>query len=88
MKDRRPIPYRIILACKVISSEYGLPKKIMSDTGSNLVSDKVKQFCKILNIEQATSFLYHHQSKEQVEVCTKLIRHTIKKALILKKTNM
>ena len=43
---------------KVIFAEYGLPRKIVSDSGSNFVSDKFKTFCKSLNIEQA--FLVHH----------------------------
>ena len=40
---------------KAVFSEYGLPKKIMSDVGGNFISDKFKQFCKTMNIEQATS---------------------------------
>ena len=36
------------LACKVIFSEYGLPKKIISDAGGNFISDNFKQFSKIL----------------------------------------
>ena len=29
----------LILACKIISSEHSLPQKIMSDAGSNFISD-------------------------------------------------
>ena len=36
----------LILTCKVIFVEYGIPKKIMSDAGSNFISDKFKTFCK------------------------------------------
>ena len=36
----------LILACKVIFSEFGLLKKMMSDVGSNFISDTFKQFCK------------------------------------------
>ena len=60
----------LILTCKIIFSEYGLPKKIMSDAGSNFVSDQFKQYCKKLNIEKATSSC-HHQN-------IKFIKHTIK----------
>ena len=45
----------LILACKFIFSEYGLPKKIMSDTGGNFISDKFKRFFQNLNIEQTLS---------------------------------
>ena len=42
----------LILTCKVIFTEYGIPKKIMSDSGCNFISDQLKTFCKSLNIEQ------------------------------------
>ena len=45
----------LILACKVILSEYELPKRIMSDVGGNFVSDKFRQFCTYMKIEQVTS---------------------------------
>ena len=32
----------LILTCKVIFAEYGLPKKIMSDSGGSFISDKFK----------------------------------------------
>ena len=55
----------LILACKVIFSEFGLPKKIMSDAGGFFISDKFKKFCKRMNIEQDTSSSYHHQSNRK-----------------------
>ena len=36
----------LILTCKIIFTEYGIAKKIMSDSGSNFVSDKFRTFCK------------------------------------------
>ena len=69
----------LILTCKVIFAEYGIPNKIMSDSGSNFISDKFKTFCKSLNIEQAFSSSYHHQSNRQVNACIKFIKHTLKK---------
>ena len=65
-------------------SEFGLPKKIMSDAGGNFVSDKFRQLCKIMNIEQAMPSSHHHQSNRQMEVCIELIKHTMKKCI---KTN-
>ena len=69
----------LILACKFIFSEYGLPKKIMSDVGGNFISEKFRQFCKNMNIEQATSSSNHHQSNRQIEACIKLKKRTMKK---------
>ena len=73
----------LILACKVIFLEYGLPKRIMSDAGGNFISEKFRQFCKFMNIEQVTSSSYHHQSNGQVEACIKIVKHTMKNALKL-----
>ena len=59
--------------------EYVLPKQIMSDTGSNSVSEKFREFYTYLNTEQTVSSSYHHQSNGQVEACINIIKHTIKK---------
>ena len=51
----------------------------MSDAGTNFVSDKFQKFCNGINVEQAVSLAYHHQSNGQVEVCIKFIKDTFKK---------
>ena len=51
----------------------------MLDMGSNFVLDKFQQFCKLVNIEQATLSAYHHQSNGQVEACIKFIKCMFKK---------
>ena len=51
----------------------------MSDADTNFVSDKFQQFCKTINVEQAVSSVYHHQSNGQVEVCIKFVKCTFKK---------
>ena len=69
----------LILMHEVIFAEYGLPKKIILDSGSNFVSGKIRTFCKILNIEQAFSLSYDHQSNGQVEACITFVKCTLKK---------
>ena len=69
----------LILTCKPIFAEYGIPKKIMSDVGSNFISDKFKTICENLNIEQDFLSSYHHQSNGQVEASIKFIKCTLKK---------
>ena len=68
----------LILTCKIIFAEYGLPKNIMSDSCSNFISDEFKT-CKSLNIERAFSLSYHHQNNRQVEACIKFVKCTLKK---------
>ena len=65
--------------CKVIFAEYRLPKKKMSDSGGNFISDKFKIICKSLNIEQVFLTSYNHQSNGQVETCIIFVNHTLKK---------
>ena len=73
----------LITTVKIIFAECGIPCRLMSDAGSNFVSEKFRSFCSSLNIEQAVSSLYHHQSNRQVEACIKFIKCTIKNAQTL-----
>ena len=52
----------LIITTKVIFAEYGIPCKLMSDAGTNVISEKFRKFCSRLNFEQAVSSAYHHQS--------------------------
>ena len=61
-------------AVKIIFVEYGIPCKIMSDAGTNFVSDRFQKFCRAINVKQATLLAYHHQSNGQVEACIKFIK--------------
>ena len=54
-------------ATKIIFAKYGIPRKIMLDTGTNFVSDRFKKFCKTINVDQAASSTCHHQSNGQVK---------------------
>ena len=69
----------LINAVTTTFAEYGIPHKIMSDSGTNFVSERFRWFCKSINVEQAVSLAYHHQSNGQVEACIKFIKHTFKK---------
>ena len=51
----------------------------MSDAGTNFIADRFWQFCKSINVEQAISSAYHHQSNGQVEACIKFIKHMFRK---------
>ena len=69
----------LIITTKIIFAKYGIPQKIMSDASTNSVSDRFHQFCKSINVEQAVSSVYHHQSNGQVEACIKFIKCMFKK---------
>ena len=56
----------LILACKIIFSEYGLPKKIMSDTNSNFILEKFHEFYKSMNTEEPVLLSNHQKLKLKV----------------------
>ena len=51
----------------------------MFDAGTNFVLEKFRHFCRSINVEQAVSLAYHHQSNGQVKACIKFIKQTFKK---------
>ena len=73
----------LITTTKVIFAGYGILHRLMSDAGSNFVSEKFRSFYSSLNIKQAMLSSYHHQSNGQVKACIKFIKHTIKNAQTL-----
>ena len=70
----------LINTVKIIFAKYGIPQKIMSDAGTNFISDRFWQFCVTINIELSISSEYHHQSNGHVESCIKFIKHTFKRS--------
>ena len=66
-----------IQTCKIIFSEYELLSRIVSDTGTNSVSQKFENFCKCLSIHHAMSSSYNHQSNRQGEACIKFVKRMI-----------
>ena len=64
----------LINAVSSIFTEYGILQKLMSDAGTNFVSEKFRHFCKSINIEQAVSLAYQHQSNGQVKACINFIK--------------
>ena len=56
-----------------------MPYKIMSDAGTNFISDKFKTFYQTLSIEQGTSSSYNHQSNGKAEACIKCVKRAMNK---------
>ena len=66
-----------IRVVKVVFAEFGLPKTV-SDTGTNFIYDKFRQFCMQLNIKQVITLSYHYQCTRKVEAFIKITECTIK----------
>lgn len=46
---------------------YGIPRNIISDRGTEFISNVMKEMCKILKINQISSMAYHHQTIGSLE---------------------
>ena len=75
----------LVHATRMTCAEFGLPRKIISDAGMNFTSETFRDFFKKLKIQQSITSSYHHQGNSQVEACIKVVKYTIKKALLLTK---
>jgi len=72
----------LINTTQQIFGEYGLPKKIISDAGTNYTSREFQDFCSANNIEHKTSSSYHHSGNGQAERVIAVIKQIFKKCEI------
>ena len=56
----------LIRIVKIVFAEFGLPKKILTDAGTNFILEHFTQFCRQLNIQQAITSSYHYQKNGEV----------------------
>ena len=70
---------------KMIFLEYGLCKKVIANAGTNFTSETLREFCRLMNIQQSVTPSYHHQSNGSVEACIKFVNCTVENALTLTK---
>ena len=50
----------LIKTCKSVSLEYGLPKEIMYNVATDVISEKFQEFCKKLKVHHVVSLLNSH----------------------------
>ena len=73
----------LVKTAKIVFTKFGLPKKIISDAGTNFALNTFKQFCRQMNIEQTIASSYHHHSSRQVEACIRFVKQIITNTLII-----
>ena len=66
---------------KKIICRYGLPRKIVSDNGTQFDSDLFTDFCGRHGIIKSFSSVAHPQENGQVEAVNKMLKDTLKKRL-------
>ena len=67
----------LIKICKITFAKCGLSRKIISDSSTNFDLEKFWEFCRHLNIYQAVSSSYNHQSNGQADMSMKLEKYDI-----------
>lgn len=70
-----------ILQCKKIFSTHGIPRKIISDNGTNFYNKEFRNFAKDWNFEHYTSSPNHSQGNGKAEATVKIAKQMIKKGL-------
>ena len=68
----------LIQACKITFTEFQFPSKLISDAGTNFVSEQFHEICRCLYKYNAVSSLYTYQSNGQAEACMKFVKCTTK----------
>lgn len=71
----------LILKCKAIFARYGIPLKILLDSGSQFTSTKWKQFVKNYGFKIINTSPYYHQNNGKAERAVKTIRQLLMKNL-------
>ncbi len=57
----------IIEAFEQIFADYGIPKELITDAGTNYTSKPFQDFCKSVGVEHRITSSYHHQSNGKAE---------------------
>ena len=67
-----------IKACQLLFSRFGIPKEIVTDNGSQFVSQEFTQFLKVLGVKHTPVTMYHPQSNGEAERMVRTIKENIK----------
>lgn len=67
-------------------SHVGFPKEVLTDQGTPFISKLMKEVCKTLHIHPLRTAVYHPQTDGLVERYNQTIKTTLKKMLLLEKT--
>lgn len=66
---------------KNIICRYGIPRRLVSDNGTQFVDKKVRRFCEELGIKQDFTSVEHPQTNGQTEAANKVVLNGLKKRL-------
>ena len=66
---------------KAIFSEYGVPNSVISDSGSQYLSQEFRDFAAKYGFDHTASSPYYHQANGKAERYVNVVKNTLKKAL-------
>lgn len=70
----------LVEICKRNFARYGVPQLVISDNGTNLVNEEMKNFAKLWNFEHSTSAPSHQQANGKAEAAVKIMKRLIQKS--------
>jgi hypothetical protein len=62
---------------KLVIKDHGCPEAILSDQGTQFMSDAFKEMCESFNIKRTTASAYHHQTAGKIEKFIRFLKTTI-----------
>ena len=75
-----PTAASVITKCKINFSRHGIPKKVVSDNGSQFVSEEFANFAKEWEFSHKPTSPYHSRSNAKAEAAVKIVKTMLKKA--------
>ena len=75
-----PTTASVITKCKINFSRHGIPKKVVSDNGSQFVSEEFANFTKEWEFSHKPTSPYHSRSNGKAEAAVKIAKTMLKKA--------
>ena len=82
--SRNLSPKSLITCCRIIFAEHWLHRNIISDVGTNSLSEKIRRFYRKLTTEQGISSSYNYHSNDEAEAYIKFINITMEKCYDIK----
>lgn len=70
----------VVRALIQLFSRVGVPKKILTDKGTSFTSRLMHQLCKLLQIKQLFTTVYHPQTDELIERMNQTLKDLLRKA--------
>ena len=76
----RNVTTETVVNCLVeVTAQIGVPEDLLSDNGSNFISNVMQQYCKVMGLKQIRTSPYHPQTDGKVEKFNSTLKRLLRK---------